>query len=358
MRHLKTKLLATSLLALILTSVAARAETLRLLTWGGYAPDKVIKLFEQKYPGIKIEVTLSNNEEMVAKLRASGGAGYDLAQPGFNRVSAAQQEFGIYKPIDLAKIDVGVIDPVMLKRVKDDTTIGGQIYALPHLWGTSGVMIDITKAPDIKRWGDLCDPKYKGRTSMRLRRSILVGMAFDMGKDPFAAYSDAGQYQKILDEVSDKLIACKSNLKAYWKGGDDLSGLMLSGEVVAAETWDSTAYKLYNQNPNIHFIAPESGALGWIDSFALPKKGNADDAAYKWINFVLEPQIVTLMSDSSGAIGVVKDGIDLLPDDKRAAVKLAFGNREIANIKWAAPIPPGIEDMEGKALARIQASSN
>ena len=352
------RVLAASVLALVLTSAAANAETLRLLTWGGYAPDKIIQLFEQKYPDIKVEVTLSNNEEMVAKLRASGGAGYDLAQPGFNRVTAAQQEFGIYKPLDLSKVNIAAIDPVMFQRVKEDTTIDGKTYAVPHLWGTSGVMIDATKAPEIKRWSDLCDAKYKGRTSMRLRRSILVGMAFDMGKDPFAAYKDAGQYQKLLDEVSEKLIACKGNVKAYWKGGDDLSALMLSGEVVAAETWDSTAYKLYNQNSNIHYIAPASGALGWIDSFALPKKGNADDAAYKWINFVMEPEIVTLMSDSSGAISVVKNGIGLLPNDKRDAVKLAFGEKEIANIKWAAQIPPGIEDLEGKALARIQASAN
>ena len=168
----------------------------------------------------------------------------------------------------------------------------------------------------------------------------------------------SARYQKLLDAVADKLIACKSNVKAYWKGGDDLSALMLSGEAVVAETWDSTAYKLYGQNKNIRFVAPASGALGWIDSFALPRKGNADDAAYKWINFVMEPQIVTLIAESSGAIAVVKEGIALLPDNRRDAVKLAFGAAEVAKIKWAAPIPPGIEDLEGKVLARIQASGN
>ena len=63
--------------ALIGASSAANAETLRLLTWGGYAPDNVIQLFEKEYPDIDVEVTLSNNEEMIAKLRATGGAGFD-----------------------------------------------------------------------------------------------------------------------------------------------------------------------------------------------------------------------------------------------------------------------------------------
>ena len=79
---------------------------------------------------------------------------------------------------------------------------------------------DKSKAPEIKSWADLCDPKYKGKTSMRLRRTILLGTAYAMGEDPFAAYADLGKYQAILDKVVDKLIACKEIVKAYWQGGD------------------------------------------------------------------------------------------------------------------------------------------
>ena len=56
------------------------AEELRLITWGGYAPDDVVAQFEEE-TGIDVQVTLSNNEDMISKLRATGGAGFDLAQP-------------------------------------------------------------------------------------------------------------------------------------------------------------------------------------------------------------------------------------------------------------------------------------
>jgi spermidine/putrescine transport system substrate-binding protein len=193
---------------------------------------------------------------------------------------------------------------------------------------------------------------------MRLRRTILLGMAYSMGIDPFAAYGDLGKYQEILDKVTDKLIACKDNVKTYWKAADDLSALMLSGEIVASETWDSTAYKLYGQNHNIVFVPPATGALAWIDTFALPRKGEADDAAYKWINFVMQPDIVPLMSDKSGAVMAVKDGIAKMPEDKRAAVQAAFKPEDIANLKFFANIPPGLEKLEGKALEKIQAASS
>jgi spermidine/putrescine transport system substrate-binding protein len=354
----RTGLSAALLAATILTAAtSAQAETLRLLTWGGYAPEEVIQKFEEKYPDIEVEVTLSNNEEMIAKLRATGGAGFDLAQPSHDRIYAAHLEYNIYKPMDLSKIDTSVMEPKLLEGVKANTTIDGQVYAVPHQWGTSGLMADKSKVPEIKSWADLCDPQYKGKTSMRLRRTILLGTAFAMGEDPFAAYADLGKYQAILDKVVDKLIACKENVKAYWQGGDDLAALMLSGEVVASETWDSTAYKLYNQNPNIVFVPPATGALAWIDTFVLPRKGEADEAAYKWINFVLQPEIVKIMSASTGGTAAVKGGKDLLPDDKKAAVNAAFTDADMANLKFFANIPPGVEDMEGKALEKIKAAT-
>ncbi|RVU39558.1 extracellular solute-binding protein [Hwanghaeella grinnelliae] len=341
-----------------LCASSANAETLRLLTWGGYAPDEVIALFEKKYPDIDVEVTFSNNEEMVAKLRATGGAGFDLAQPSVSRIKAAQSEYGIYKPIDISKIDASVIEPVLMDSVKKYATIDGELYSFPHQWGTQGLIVDVSKAPDLKGWTDLCDPKYSGRVSMRLKRGVLLGMAFDMGMNPFDAYDDPAAYQAILDKLEAKLIDCKKNVKAYWTGGDMLSNLMLSGEVVASDAWDSTAFKLYSQNPNIRFVPTRTGALAWIDTFTLPAKGKADDAAYKWINFVNQPEIVTMISKSSGAISAVKGGKELMPDAAREAVNLAFDDAAIANLKVMPSVPAGLEDMEGKVLDRIKAASD
>lgn len=349
------KILVTTM-ALGATSVAS-AETLRLLTWGSYAPENLVQKFEEQYPDIDVEVTFSNNEEMIAKLRATGGAGFDLAQPSHDRIYAAQLEYDIYKPLDLEQIDLSGMDPTLLEGVKENTTIEDEVYAVPHQWGTSGLMANKAVAPDFAGWDDLCDPKYKGKTSMRLKRTILLGTAFSMGEDPFAAYSDLDKYQGILDKVADKLISCKDNIKAYWQGGDDLSAMMLSGEIVASETWDSTAYKLYAENKDIVFVPPSTGALAWIDTFALPRKGKADDAAYKWINFVLQPENVALMSESTGAIAAVNGGIDMLPADKKAAVSEAFSDEDVANLKFFANIPPGVEDMEGKTLEKIKAAT-
>lgn len=349
---------AWAALALGLAATPLQAETLRLLTWNGYAPDEVVAKFEEENPDIDVEVTYSSNEDMIAKLRATGGAGFDLAQPSHDRISAAQQEYGIYKPIDLSKVDVDLLDANLAEAVADNTTVDGALYSIPFDWGTTGLAVNVAQAPDVKGWADLCDPQYAGKTSMRLRRTILLATAFAMDKDPFALYADPAAYQAMLDEVEAKLIECKANVKTYWEGGSDLEALLLSGEVVASEAWDQSAFKLTTQNPDIRYVPPETGALTWIDTFTLPAKGEADDAAYKWINFVMRPDIVPLMSASTGSILAVKGGLELLPDPLKGVVTGAFTQADLDNLKYFANIPPGIEDMEGKALDRIQAASN
>ena len=87
MRQLPLKrLVSIAASALLLAGTTlAQAETLRLLTWGNYAPDKVVQMFEEKYPDITVEVTVSNNEEMVAKMAEAGFASVFLGIENVSR---------------------------------------------------------------------------------------------------------------------------------------------------------------------------------------------------------------------------------------------------------------------------------
>src|ERR1700739_3161792 len=95
--------LALGLLPPIL-SRADDAKVLKIITWADYVPAEVIAEFK-KETGIQVQLTLSNNEEMISKLRATGGAGFDLAQPSQDRILGPQQDFHIYKPLDLSKVE-------------------------------------------------------------------------------------------------------------------------------------------------------------------------------------------------------------------------------------------------------------
>lgn len=348
--------LATAFAALMIAGTANAAEKLRLLTWADYVPKDVVEQFT-KETGIDVEITLSNNEEMISKLRATQGAGFDLAQPSQDRIAGPQEEFGIYKPLDMSKIKSDQFIASMLEATKKNTTVGGKVYGVPHIWGTDGLVVNTKLAPKVADYNDLCDPALAGKTSFRSKRPALIAFAFANGMDPFAAYGDAKAYTAMMEKVGAKLAECKKTVKFFWDGKDQLLNALRSGEVVAAMAWDTGGWKLNSESADIKFIAPKSGALGWVDTFAIPAKGRNDDAAYKWINFNMRPEIAAKVAASAGNF-TASNGADKLMQGKlKDQFAESFPKAAIDNIKWYPAVPAGIEEIEGKVLDRLKAGS-
>lgn len=351
------RLIAAAMLVLGfgLGAQADDAKRLRLITWADYVPADVAAQFK-KETGISVEITLSNNEEMISKLRATGGAGYDLAQPTQDRIIGTQQEFGIYKPLDLAKVQLEQFLPDILEMTRKNTTLKGQVYGLPYLWGTDGLVVN-TKRAKATDYLDLCKPELKGKTSVRLRRPVLVAFAFAMGKDPFALYGDPKAYGALMEEVGRTLAACKGNLKFFFDNKDQLLNGLRSGEVTAAMMWDTGGWTLNHENPDIQYIAPKSGALGWIDTFAIPAKGRNDAGAYAWMNFTMRPDIAARISKGVGNFTASKGAEALMDPKLRAQFNASFPAAAFKNIKWYPAIPPGLEEIDGRVLDRVKAAN-
>jgi len=354
MKHLLTGLLILGVV-LARTAAADDAKKLRIISWADYVPADVVTLFK-KETGIQVEVTLSNNEEMISKLRATGGAGYDLAQPSQDRITGVQREFGIYRSIDLTRVKVEQFRPEILEITRKITTLDGKLYGLPYLWGAEGLVVN-SKRAKIADYPDLCRPDLKGKTSMRLRRPTLMAFAFAAGKDPFALYGDPKAYTALMESVGSTLAACKTNVRFFFDNKDQLLNGIRSGEIVAAMMWDTGGWKLNSENPDIQFIAPKSGALGWIDTYALPAKGRNDAAAYAWINFNMRPEIAAKVAASAGNFTAAKGADQLMDARLKAQFAKSFSETALKNIKWYPAVPAGIEDIEGKVLDRVKAAN-
>ncbi|MGD9330693.1 MAG: extracellular solute-binding protein [Desulfobacterales bacterium] len=331
------------------------AETLELLTWEGYAPKVLIDKFMQE-TGIEVKPTYSTNEEMIAKLRATRGAGFDLAQPSQDRISAVQAKYKIYQSIDFGQVKSDQIIASMLEAVKKNTMVGDKSYGIPHVYGTSGLIVNRKHAPDAKDYSDLLNPKYQGRVSYRLKRPTLIGLAFSMGKDPFALYAKPEEYKTLMEDIGQKMIEGKPLVKLYYDNNDAILQALQSEEVHVAMAWDIGGWKMHEVNPDIDFIAPKSGALGWIDTFALPAKAKNVDAAYKWINFMLRPENAAIFTNTEKYGTASKGAIQLCDPAVKANFTRSFSDADIDNIKWYPPVPAGLEGMEGKILDKVKAA--
>jgi spermidine/putrescine transport system substrate-binding protein len=353
MKRLAVVCLTVSLV--VAFSLSCQAETLELLTWEGYAPKALMDKFE-KETGITVKPTYSNNEEMIAKLRATRGAGFDLAQPSQDRISSVQEKYKLYMPIDYGKLDTDQIVASMLAAVKKNTMVDGKSYAVPHVYGTSGLIVNRKYAPDASDYNDLLNPAYTGRVSYRLKRPTLIGIAFSMGQDPFALYANAKDYEKLMNAVGEKLIEGKVLVKNYWANGDALLQSMRSEEVHVAMAWDNGGWKLHAENPDIDFIAPKSGALGWIDTFAIPAKAKNVEAAYKWINFMLKPENAAVFTNKEKYGTASAKASDHLDAEVKDNFKRSFSQADIDNVKWYPPVPAKLESIEGLILDKVKAA--
>jgi spermidine/putrescine transport system substrate-binding protein len=350
-------LLFWAVLAFLSSAGQAHADPqkLRIITWADYVPADLIAAFT-KETGIEVEVTLSNNEEIISKLRATGGAGYDLAQPSQDRITSVQRDFEIYKPIDLGKVKLDEFQPALLDIVKRNATIDGKLYALPYLWGTDGLVVN-TKHTSVADYLDLCRPDLKGKTSIRLRRPILMAFAFASGKDPFALYGDPKAYSALMDQVGATLIACKPNFKFFYDNKDQLLNGIRADEVWAAAMWDTGGWTLNRDDPAIQYVVPRSGALGWLDTFALPARGRNDAAAYAWINFTMRPENAARVIKSVGNFSAAQGTAPFVDPRLRAQFVAAFPPEVMKKVHWYPAIPPGLEEIEGRVLDRIKAAN-
>jgi spermidine/putrescine transport system substrate-binding protein len=352
----KRSLVAAAVLAIgFAGSAFAQEKVLRLLTWADYVPADIQAQFE-KETGYKVEVTLSNNEEMISKLRATGGAGFDLAQPSQDRISGPQKEFGIYKPLDLSKVKSELFIAPMLDATRINTGLDGKVYGVPHIWGTDGLVVN-TKTANIADYPDLCKAEYKGKTSMRLKRPTLLAFAFAAGKNPFALYGDAKAYTALMEETGKTLTACKANVRFYWDNKDQLNNAIRAGEVVGAMMWDTGGWKLNSENPDIKFLSPKSGALGWVDAYAIPAKGRNDAAAYAWINFNMRPEIAAKVASAAGNFTASKGAENMMDAKLKTQFSASFPEAALKNIKWYPAVPAGLEEIEGRILDRVKAAN-
>lgn len=336
--------------------------TLRLLTWEGYAPDELVAQFEEE-TGVDVEVTyISDNGEIISKLKATGGEGYDLAFPSVNEVKLAQEQFDIYQPIDASRVEnPEVLVQSLANKVAEYSTVDGEAYSLPAVWGTSGLIVNTAQVDDAKSYRALCEPEYAGRVTYRYRFPTFAGAMYALGYDPFTFALEEPDnvegWREMMDEAYTYLVDCKSNVKAYWTSRQENIDLLLKEEAYLAQGWDGTGWVLSQENPDIKFIAPEEGALGWIDTFTIPAGAENLDAVYAFINFMYEPENAGELTKGGGFLSPVKGSTDYWPEEVKVLVEESFPDSAIDNIKWYSPRPAAFEEIVNEYVEKLQVAA-
>ncbi len=105
--------------------------------------------------------------------------------------------------------------------------------------------------------------------------------------DPAAIYNlDDAQ----LQQVKQKLIALKPNIRKLWTTGGELTNLFQNHEVIAAMGWPLVTNQLHKSGLPVQEEIPAEGTTGWIDHLMITSSSDNKELAYQLLNYLISAQ--------------------------------------------------------------------
>ncbi|MEM9708027.1 MAG: extracellular solute-binding protein [Pseudomonadota bacterium] len=320
--------IVTALFAL--TAAAASADEIRVLNWQGYGTDLewAVDAFAEE-TGFKVVHDYFNSEqEMLTKLRTDPGA-YDVVLINVAFMPEALEE-GLVAPIDAAQVEnlADVAPDFVANAAIND---GGNIYGVPWTWGLTSFAVNtgtFGEAP--ASMNILWDEAYKGRISIRddALEAVQIG-ALATGQN-INAIED-------LAAVEEKLSALMPQLRTFWSSENDWNQFMAAGELDAATFWSGSAARSQASGLPVEFVVPEEGAIGWLDTLAVPAASENAETAHAFINWMIDPDFYTRWDPEGAPASANTVAANALPDD--AFNKAVLGDPEVAaRVQFQEPV--------------------
>jgi len=271
-------------------------------------------------------------------------------------VASAQEVDGLYQPIDSSRIsNVDKIITPLNRGVATYAVLGGVPYALPFTWGVTGIIVNTAKVDEpITSYSQLCDPKYAGHVTYRPTFPGFIIMAYAQGYDLYAAANDINEWRRIMENTLNYMLECDPNVVAYWTSRQESIDLILNEEAYLAEGWDGTGWLLSETHPQIKFVIPEEGGIGWIDTFVVPAQADNLEAAYAWINYMYEPKNAGKLAEMSGYISAIDGALDYLPENRAMLISESLPPQAIDKINWSPALLPDIEQVNAEMSEKLQ----
>ncbi len=263
----------------VVFATSALADKVIVSNWDGYMPKDMAEKFKAA-TGLDLEVAVhATNEEIMGKVTASGGEGFDVLFVS-SPFAEALNQLGLLAPIDAAKIPNLKNLYTEATQLKHDP---GNTFSVPYAWGTTGICYrsDLVKTAPTS-WNDLLNPAddVKGKTTMLATDRWLMASAF-LANGMSVNTAD----QASLDKARDVLVAAKKNMLAY----DDTTfySKLVSGEAVMTHAWDGWCNYGIAENDKIKYAVPKEGSDLWVDTMVVTKAAKNPEGAAKFIDFVM-----------------------------------------------------------------------
>ncbi len=282
--------LVRALAVLVLAGLVAgcgrpAAKTLHVYTWADYIAPDVVQRFEQANHCKVVIDTFDSNESMYAKLKA-GASGYDVVTPSSYFVAIMAQQ-GMLLDLDHSRLpNLANVDPTYLKIALDP----GMTHSAPYMLTNTGFAYLKDKVTKIEpTWAVFNRADLKGRMTMLNDMRETIGAALK-----YLGYSLNTTDDRELAQARDVVIRWKHNLAKF--ENEQYKNGIASGEFLLVHGYSGDLLSAQTENPAVTFVAPKEGLSISCDDLVILKDAAAPDLAYKFINFLHDPDVAVTNS--------------------------------------------------------------
>jgi putative spermidine/putrescine transport system substrate-binding protein len=301
-----------ALAGLVLLCLAAGVQaqdTLRVLTWPGYADPDLVRTFEQR-TGSKVEVTFIDSDEVMwQKLNHNNAQEFDV----FAVNTAELQRYihsGLVQPVNTAAIPNISLQLPRFRDIKAITGLvhAGKVFAIPYTYSEMGLIYDrqqIKEPPTSIR--ALWDPRYRGKVLLYNGGTHNFSLAAQVLGDDTPFRLDSKEWPAAVEQ----LIALRRNAQGFYSQPDESVEMFRSGHIALMfANYGSQQVKLLKAvGLDVGYALPKEGALAWLDCWAITRDNRNTKLAEAWINFFLEPQAGKALVARQGLANTTSDSL-------------------------------------------------
>jgi spermidine/putrescine transport system substrate-binding protein len=263
--------------------------------WSDYVAPENIEEFKKRFGVENFGYdTFASNEELLAKLQG-GATGYDIACPTAEYVTGMAEE-GFVQELDLSRIpNMQYINATFKNTAWDPENK----YIVPKDYGTTGIMYRKKLVPEPvtswKEFYELTKGKYSGKT-------VFVDSMGDVFPFPLKmlGYSLNDNDPAHIKEAGDILLELAPHVHSL--DSDTYQVKLANEEAVLCLGWTGPIVDLRADpaTADTSYIVPSEGTLYWLDTWVLLTDAPHPNAAYAWLNFIHEPEIQKIETESNG----------------------------------------------------------
>ncbi len=286
--------------------VIADEKVLHVYNWSDYIAEDTLSNFE-KETGIRVVYDVFDSNDVLEAKLLSGRTGYDIVVPS-SQFLARQIKAGVFMELDRSKLsNHGNIDKALLEKLSHQDP--DNRYAVPYMWGTTGIGINVAKVKarlgedfPLDTWDLVFNPEVVSKLA---DCGVTLLDAWDEMVP--AALNYIGENPQTLDtrlirgKAQEVLRAIRPHIR-YFHSSQYINDLA-NGDICVSVGWSGDVLQAMERaeeaenGVEIAYIIPTEGAGLWFDMLAIPKDAANVDHAHRFIDFLMRPETIAAITN-------------------------------------------------------------